>query len=270
MGDVGRPCSLADTCNFACLLGQKYCTSTCTTGADCPNGFACQEGVGSGGTSVCAKLEVPCTDQDASACIAPTLCDSKNQVISGCTATCNTAADCPQRAAGFPPWTCDGTVCRRPSDVFGSFGGNVTPAQYACNASNQPVSLCNDAQHINYDTFTIPNPPPVDCQDQFTTSGVEGDSCIDSCRYQGGCEWNFTCTAVGSVGPNRVGLCLLNGIKPVGSPCTSNTECDYAFCPSTTGTCSRDCTADGFCPTGSTCTVVPGPTAEGKPFRRCQ
>jgi hypothetical protein len=34
--------------------------------------------------------------------------------------------------------------------------------------------------------------------------------------------------------------------------------------------CSRDCSADGLCPTGTTCTSGGGPSVEGKAFARCE
>lgn len=91
-----------------------------TTGADCPNGWGCML---VGGQNVCVKAEAPCSAVDSSACIAPAACDeSPTLVVGGCTLACNSAADCPQRAAGLAPWTCNG-LCRRPSDVFGPLAG---------------------------------------------------------------------------------------------------------------------------------------------------
>jgi hypothetical protein len=186
--------------------------------------------------------------------------------VASCTAACTTAADCPQRAPGLPPWTCDG-LCRRPPDVLGPLPGGATPTQYACDGVT-PVNLCNDGQHIDFQAFDIPKPPAVNCNSPVTTSGSPNDSCVDSCRYEGGCPWGFTCTAVGNINNSRIGLCLVNGGSPVGASCSSNIECAYGYCVS--GKCSRDCTADGLCPTGSTCTTAGGPPAQGLPFKRCQ
>jgi hypothetical protein len=265
MGDVGRSCAAASECNFGCLLGQKYCTTRCTSGLDCPNGFACQP-VGNPPQNVCARVAEPC-DASTSGCIAPVACDT-SMLVSSCTAACSTAADCPQRAAGLPPWTCDG-LCRRPPDVLGPLPGGSTPTQYACGPGGATVNLCNDGQHIDFEAFTIPPPPAVNCNSPTTTPGIATDSCVDSCRYEGGCPWGFTCTAVGSLGANRIGLCLVNGGGSVGAPCSSGLECAYGYCTSA-GKCSRDCTADGLCPSGSSCVAAGGPPAQGLPFRRCQ
>ncbi len=266
MGDVGRACAAADDCLFGCLINQKYCTTSCQTGGDCPNGYACQA-VGSPPMKVCAKVAAPC-DAGTSECIAQAACDSSaNLIVLSCTAACTTAVDCPVRAVGLAPWTCDG-VCRRPPDVKGPLEGGSTPAQYACDGKGTVVNLCNDAQHLDFAAFDIPKPPVVSCSAQTTTSGSAGDACVDSCRYKGGCAAGFACTAVGGLNGGRIGLCLPVGSSPVGSPCQSGTECDFGYCAN--GKCSRDCSADGLCPTGSGCVAGGGPAVEGMAFRRCE
>ena len=269
--DTGRPCSVAANCNFGCL--GSYCTVACNTGADCPNGYGCM-GIGSPPTRVCVKAEVPCDTGSTASCVGPAFCDVTVQmVVGGCTTQCTSASDCPQRAAGFQPWSCDlaaGGLCRRPPDVFGPLPNGATPAQYACNAQSVVVNVCNDAQHIDYGAFDIPNPPAVSCGATMTTAGIATDSCVDSCRYQGSCPFGFACTAVGSLGAGRIGLCLPTGGGEVGAPCVHDSDCVFGYCPSGTLKCSRDCTADGVCPGGTTCTPAGGPAVEGQPFRRCQ
>jgi len=131
------------------------------------------------------------------------------------------------------------------------------------------VNLCNDAQHMDFQAFTIPAPPAVNCGSPVTFDGAPGDACVDSCRYQGACAFGFGCTAVGNVGGARIGLCMPVGFGEVGAACASDTQCAFAYCNQ--GKCSRDCTADGVCPGGSTCTAAGGqaPNVEGVPFRRC-
>ena len=269
--DVGRPCSGANpaACNFACLTAQQYCTAKCQSGADCPNGYACQP-VGTPAVNVCAKVAAECDAANTAACIAAAACDtSANLVVAACTAACNTVADCPQRAAGLPAWTCDG-LCRRPGDVYGPLAGGER-ASYACNAASTVVSVCNDGQHIDFGAFSIPAPPAVTCGAAMTTDGILSDSCVDSCRYQGGCPHTYACTAVGSVAANRIGLCLpALGSGEVGVPCTQDGACFFGYCNRTSGKCSRDCTADGLCPTGATCSAGSAGSVEGLPFRRCE
>ncbi len=263
--DIGRVCNVANDCHFGCLTTPKTCTEPCTSGSDCPNGYGC---MAIGPQKVCVKAEAYCDSGDASACVVPAACDlSPNMILGGCTLACDSAADCPRRANGFAPWTCDG-LCRRPADVYGPLENGYKPTQYYCNASSQVVNLCNDAQHIDFDAFTVPPAPGVNCQSGMTTDGSPTDACVDSCRYQGGCGAGFACTAVGGVGNERIGLCLPTGFKDVGATCAHDRECAFGYCSQ--GKCSRDCTADGVCPTGTTCTAGGGPNVEGQPFRRCQ
>ncbi|NOU34270.1 MAG: hypothetical protein HOO96_40785 [Polyangiaceae bacterium] len=265
--DIGRACTAANQCTFGCLTGPRYCTMNCQSGADCPNGYGCQP-VGSPATNVCVKAEAPCGAGMTDACIAPAACDETG-LVSGCTLACNTAADCPQRAAGLAPWTCNG-VCRRPPDVYGPLAGGV-PAEYACNAASTIINICNDAQHIDFNAFSVPAPPAVNCAAAMTTPGSTGDTCVDSCRYQGGCIDGFACTALGSVGAGRIGLCLpATGVGEVGVSCTRDGDCVFGYCNRNTGKCSRDCTVDGLCPTGSTCANGSPPAVEGRTFRRCE
>jgi hypothetical protein len=269
--DTGLPCSSASNCNFGCL--GTYCTVACNTGADCPNGYGCT-GVGNPAVRVCVQAEAICSTTDTSACLGSLFCDVTPQmVVGGCTTACTTASDCPQRAAGLSPWTCDvasGGLCRRPPDVYGPLPTAFTPAQYACNVSSMEVNVCNDAQHIDFVAFDVPTPPSVTCGASTTTPGIATDSCVDSCTYQGGCPFGNACVAVGSINGNRIGLCLPVGAGEVGSSCAHDGDCVFGFCPSSTMKCSRDCSADGVCPGGTTCTAGGGPPVEGLPFRRCQ
>jgi hypothetical protein len=265
--DIGTSCTGAPQCNFACLTPQNYCTDSCSSGADCPNGYGCM-GVGNPAQNVCVKLEAICDGVDNSQCIADAACDlSPSLIIGGCTQACNSAADCPQRAAGLSPWTCDG-LCRRPADVYGPLPGGWNPTEYYCDASLNPINLCNDAQHIDFVGFTIPAPPAVDCGSNFTTTGAANDSCVNSCRYQGGCPDDFSCVAVGSVSADRIGLCLPIGNTLTGESCTSHTQCEFGYCAN--GSCSRDCSSDGYCTNGTTCVAGGGPNVEGLSFRRCE
>ncbi len=260
--DVGRACTQSTDCNYACVTPGAYCTTTCTSGSDCPNGFGCATVANQ---KVCVRAEEYCGGTN-SCTIA---CDS-SLVASSCTLSCTSDADCPQRASVLGKWTCGSGYCRRPSDVFGPLGQGET-ASYACNVSNQEVNLCNDAQHIDFTQFTIPSPPSVTCPASQSVDGVAGDACVDSCRYAGACAFGYECTGIGDISNARVGLCMpAHGAAEVGASCTTDGDCSFGYCSS--NKCSRDCSADGLCPTGSTCTPVGGsyPTVEGITFKRCQ
>ncbi len=262
--DIGRFCADANPCNFACITGPNHCTAPCASGSDCPNGYGC---MAVGGTDVCVRAEALCDGNDTSQCVVPAACDlSPNLILGGCTLACDAAADCPRRAAPLAPWTCDG-LCRRPADVYGPLPGGWKPTEWHC-AANQPVVLCNDAQHIDFATFTLPATPNVDCNSGMTTTGAANDSCLNSCRYQGGCSFGYGCAALGGVANERIGLCLPAGPKEVGQPCAGHSECAFAYCAN--GVCSRDCTADGVCPSSTSCVAGGSPNVEGATFRRCE
>ncbi len=260
--DVGRTCNIntPGTCNFACVSAQQaYCTLPCTNGSDCPNGYGCAT-VSS--QKVCVKAEQYCGGGQTCTSL---LCDN-GMLVSSCTLNCSSAADCPQRALPLAAWTCNGT-CKRPADVVGPLAQGE-PAEYACNG-NTKVNLCNDAQHIDFDAFTIPAMPAYNCPVGSSVAGVAGDACVDSCRFQGGCAHGYACTAVGNISSQRIGLCLpALGGGEVGASCTKDRDCAFGYCSS--GKCSRDCSFDGLCPTGSTCTAGGGPNVEGLAFKRCQ
>ncbi len=272
LADIGRVCTAAATCNFACLVAQQYCTMPCTSGSDCPNGYGCQA-VGTPPQSVCVKAEVPCDATHTTGCIAAAACDtSATLVVAGCTLACSSAADCPQRAAGQAPWTCDG-LCRRPGDVVGPVGQGAA-AEYACNAGGTVLNMCNDAQHMDFAAFTVPAAPAVSCTATMTTTGQAGDDCVDSCLYQGGCAFGYACDAFGSIpaAPGaRIGLCIpALGGGEIGASCATDADCFFGYCNSVAKTCSRDCTADGLCTTGSSCVASGTLPVQGLPFRRCQ
>ena len=265
--DVGKNCNSGAQCNFACIPGPGYCTVPCGSGSDCPNGYGCMP---IGGQRVCIKAEAEadsCQPLGANKkCVVPAACDDTILVVS-CTLACDTAADCPRRAKGLSPWTCDG-LCRRPQDVVGPLPGGA-PAEYAC-YGGQVVSLCNDAQHMNFATFSLPSPPPIQCPVNVSVPGSAGDSCVDTCRYQGGCPYGLACSALAGVGNGRIGLCLPVGTGEVGAACSKSADCVFGYCTDAKK-CSRDCTADGVCPTGSKCVAPPGgDLVEGAIFRRCE
>jgi len=261
--DVGRTCTQSTDCNYGCLTPGSYCTTTCTSGSDCPNGFGCAT-VGQNG-KLCVRAEEYCGQTNN--CTLD--CDT-SLLVSSCTLPCSSASDCPQRASVLSPWTCS-TYCERPSDVYGPLGQGQT-VSWACNAQNQQVNLCNDAQHVDFDTGTIPSPPTYTCPVSQSVDGATDDICVDTCRYAGACAFGYACTGIGDISNTRVDLCTpSHGSGEVGSSCSTDGDCAFGYC-SATSKCSRDCSADGVCPTGSTCTAVGGqyPNVEGIAFKVCQ
>jgi hypothetical protein len=263
--DVGRTCSTMSpgTCNYACV-SPGYCTTPCTSGSDCPNGYGCAT---VSAQNVCVRAEQYCGSGATQACT--TLDCDTSLVASSCTLPCSSASDCPQRASVLGAWTCS-TYCDRPSDVYGPLGQGET-ASYACNTTNAEINLCNDAQHIDFATGSTPTPPTISCPVSTSVDGSSGDVCVDTCRYSGACAFGYECTGIGDISNTRVDLCVPSqGSGEVGSSCTTFSDCAFGYCSS--NVCSRDCSADGICPTGSTCTAVGGmyPDVEGIAFKRCQ
>jgi len=261
--DVGRACQVQNPapCNWGCV-SPGYCTLPCQSGADCPNGYGCATVQN---TKVCVRAEQYC-GMGGQTCTS-LLCDQSG-LVDSCTLSCASATDCPQRALPLTPWTCTGNVCKRPGDVYGPLGQGE-PAEYACSLQNAKVNLCNDTLHIDYQQFAIPNPPAYSCPVGSSVAGVNGDTCMDSCRFAGACTHGFACVAVGNLSNQRVGLCLPSlGAGEVGASCAHDSDCAFGYCAS--GKCSRDCTQDGLCPTGSSCVAGGAPNVENLPFRRCQ
>ncbi|MCC6648317.1 MAG: hypothetical protein IT374_22445 [Polyangiaceae bacterium] len=105
-----------------------------------------------------ARAAQTACDVDACDCVVPAACDTEAPlIVNSCTSACDTAADCPVRAAGLPTWTCDGT-CRRPSDVLGPLAGGTYPTQWACGPGGAPVNLCGDGQHAAHRAETGERP----------------------------------------------------------------------------------------------------------------
>jgi hypothetical protein len=265
--DVGKACTAATApqdCNFACTP-QSYCTIPCQSGADCPTAYGCAP---VGGQNVCVRVAAFCGD-DPSVCIVPAACDG-SRLFAGCTISCNSAADCPRRPAGLDAWTCNG-LCQQPQTVWGPLPGGASAEWWESCLVGAPVNLCNDGQHIDFQHESIPLPPVLACDSDTSTPGVPGDTCADTCRYEGGCPYGFGCSAIGQTATvSRLGLCLPTGGGEIGAPCTWDGDCVFGYCTGA-NRCSRDCTADGVCPKGASCNPTsPTDLVEGKPFRRCE
>ena len=99
-------------------FGQQagYCTCSCASANDCPNGFACTDIAGTGDPTrpkVCVPFAggiCPLSDQGVEQCLSTTcLVDEEDPTLNRCTALCDNNADCPTN------YNCinvgDGSVC---------------------------------------------------------------------------------------------------------------------------------------------------------------
>jgi len=229
--DTGTPCSTATpaSCSTGLCIGPAgstgSCTKACSGAATCPAGYACTD---IGGTHVCVDIEKSCgvaTDCATGLCI-PGL---------GCTAECRGVVDCPGRLPGLPPYTCEVArgatvpICNPPFDIAG----------------DDPIgSIC-------------PVVGPVQCRSgACNTSAPVAPMCTQSCTIVGGCGPGLGCRPE-IEGPDLFLVCARAGNGALGAGCSTAAECASALCDATANVCTRFC-ADALCPTGWTCTPVPG------------
>jgi hypothetical protein len=230
---TGAPCSVGapDGCASGLCIGSAAggsCTRFCSSAAECPAGYACS--IAGGSTApICVEIEKPCTasgSECASGLCIPGL---------GCTATCTSAAMCPARLGGLPPYTCardfgsTTNICVPPADILGDD---------AIGASC-PFSGTSECRSGACDT-----------------SAPLGPMCTQTCAAQGGCPAGFGCYPLEDPPGTITLVCERAGGLDLGATCTSGRLCSSGICQAP-GYCTRLC-ADGFCPTGYRCAVAAG------------
>ncbi len=235
--DTGAPCSVAtpETCELGLCLGSGdgtgACTRTCNSANDCPAGYACTQAGGSS-EKLCVNIEKACADGNN---CGSGLCLSAQ----GCTAFCDSAADCPQTlgAFGIEPYTCEvafgsGTpICVPPLQVLGP-----DPIGATCNATGT-----------------------VTCR----SGACNGDApiapmCTQTCSPQGGCGPGLGCFPLADLGTFHL-VCNRAGAGDLGDVCNQASDCTSGLCSAdqSPAYCTRHCN-DGLCPTGWTCVPVAG------------
>jgi hypothetical protein len=231
--DTGAPCSTAapDRCAAGLCLGSAAggrCTRFCDTSVVCPAGYACT--VAGGSTRpVCVDIERPCA---AAADCGTGLCIPTR----GCTASCRTAADCPARLGGLPPYACavalgsTTPICVPPDDIAGD-----DPIGAACVVGGDGLVQCRSGG----------------CDD----SAPLGPMCTQACNEQGGCAPGLGCFPLAS-GGEVILVCERAGAADLGQPCGAGRDCHSGLCDAS-GYCTRLC-GDGLCPTGWSCLPVAG------------
>jgi hypothetical protein len=239
-GKTGCDPSTASPCLEYCYgsATTAHCTHDCSNASDCPAGFACSPIAG--GKRVCVDIERPCAT--AGQCASGLgFCGAGS---TGCTAECASAADCPNRIVGLPPYTCEarGTpaknVCIPPSDVLGS-----DPLGTTC-----PATGTNTCRSGACDTGSTPA------------------FCNTRCTPQGGCPSGFGCFPDGSGGSVDL-ICTPAGGGWLGDTCGRARDCITGLCD-TAKYCTKLCN-DGLCPTGWTCRVTGLTSTDGTPIKLC-
>lgn len=241
--DTGAVCAVATpaTCRLGLCLGPSggsgQCTRPCDDANECPAGYACTSVAGAA-FRVCVDIEKPCTaggtECGTSLCVPDV----------GCTATCRSAADCPaRRFPGLPPYTCENAfgsptpVCTPPLiDDGGDVAGDDAMGAL-CVASG--VNECRSGL----------------CADLSATGA---NVCIQACGPEGGCPLGWGCKPEVLDDGSIHTFCVRAGNTPIGGVCSAASQCASGLCDSA-GYCTRLC-ADAVCPTGWSCTALPGTT----------
>jgi hypothetical protein len=232
--DTGQPCvtGTPDTCATGLCYGSAAsgaCTRYCTSAAECPSGYACTSAAGAPGTRICVDIERRCS---AAADCATGLCIPTR----GCTSECTTAADCPRRLDGLPPYQCridfgsTVPICAPPADILGD-----DPIGASCRFDGLGRNLCRSGA----------------CDE----SAPLGAMCTQACTAQGGCAPGLGCFPLEDSG-SVLYVCERAGTRDLGATCATGRDCHSGLCQAP-GYCTRLC-ADGLCPTGWTCMTAAG------------
>ena len=123
---------------------------------------------------------------------------------------------------------------------------NITETtSWACNDVGVSSNTCADG-------LTSDLAPVLNCNE--TTTVPTQTPCVASCVPSGGCGQGFVCvTGLVSLGnpPGATPICVRKGQAEIGATCTKNEDCLFGLCKNQI--CSRDCSADGACPSPFAC-----------------
>jgi hypothetical protein len=235
--DVGALCDEAadcatDLCAGNPATGVGECTRTCTSAGDCPAGFACSD---AGGTLVCVDIERPCAQCGTGVCLA-----DLGYGALGCTSTCRGPADCPETLPGLE-YTCTGGYCVPNTALLLGPDPMGAPCRFSGDAN-----LCRSGVCLDDD--------------------AGGSFCSQVCDERGTCGEGFACVPSDDGAGGTVFVCLDAGSVDLGQPCTLDGQCVSGLCDTALGECTRLCTDDRLCPTGTRCVAD---VASGGAFATC-
>jgi hypothetical protein len=250
-GDIGCGCMGATDCNtgicadqltltaalFA-VVGVNVCTLPCCTSTDCPSGTVCF-GTGRGGNYCVLPKWIGRNGgvgggQGGSSCSGPADCRSGVCSMAKCADTCCSTAQETMECAS-------GTVCR-----FAQFPGNgFDTHETAWCGPNNGGSAGGTA-----------------CvADRNCLSGKCNVLCEAVCRTSAECGANLACSyglAPTTLPANQdiIEACMATtGNTPNGGNCTSNADCQSAFCDGSMPMhhCTDACATDADCKAGMHC-----------------
>lgn len=236
-GGLCAPCASAATCTAGYCLrypdGNGYCSTSCTTDADCGAGGTCFAVSGIGSQCVraagCAGASAGCTTD--SACASGQRCDVASGTCvsssgAGLGAPCTVASDCASNV-------CFGDVCSATCDWLNP--ASCGPGFY-CNG--QATGTCTGAGLCEPGTagggaIGSPCSANTDCSGLFCAEGVCTSPCVPggattSCPVGYACQVGTTASC---------GSCQMTG--QLGDACSMGTDCATRICVN--GACSQTC-----------------------------
>ncbi|MCB9609223.1 MAG: hypothetical protein H6716_21700 [Polyangiaceae bacterium] len=266
-GSAGTTIPQGDTNPFGDTWELVLDFDSCTSGADCDNGFcvdgACCEAAACGTCETCADpanvgvcttvVDAPDPDSCATTCDSAGQCMGECTTNEDCTGACNAcdAGEC-VILSGAPE---EGASC------FGYLCDGVNPK---CPTSCSDASDCEAGVPCSEGSCTLEGAP---CEDASTCGGL---TCVDNvccgspcetcgvCSVAAGAPKDGVCTPalkgtpddacpIGCSGAETA--CLESAALPAGSPCTMSTDCLSGSCVG--GACCQGSPADCLRTTGA-------------------
>jgi hypothetical protein len=274
-GEAGGLLAIGEGCKFDADCASKLCgtstiltttftgagpicTKSCCTSADCPSTFVCFSG-GTGG-SYCvpagkAQRSPPASggSTPGTTCGVPSECRSGLCSNSRCVDTCCLTTDCAV-----------GTVCAVATVTSPAPGHDQWVCIPPIGAKN-PGTACIDNVECKVNN----------CVGQNSSICTKCPVCTPSCCKASDCSPWATAAAVTNGATCAYGLSGSDQLKwcfpidparaPIETTCSSNFDCQSAFCDPETKKCAAVCCTDADCGFGNICS----PSAVNTPYLRC-
>lgn len=261
--DASTDSDCDNMCGDLVVEAPETCDGNCPT--SCNDGNACTTDQLLGSAATC---DVTCQFSPVTACIngdgcCPSGCNHTNDNDCACVArTCTQAgASCGTVSDG-----CGGTIT-----CANQCGSNQTCENNQCVTTTQPTQQligtpCMDYPECGNDPNTACVLPPqwpggycsLICNDAACPSGSacaplnqNDDVCMKTCTSDNNCRSGYECTLHGG---HRVCMPPV-GDGGIGSPCSSNQDCNSGLCDTLLLMCTETCSI-GSCPSGYSCSLL--------------